>query len=158
MVAAVEHAMEANRMGISMSPEEQFEAFGDVFLTEDGFPDVPAAATDNDAYRESVQKAAGYTKEDWMRITADEQALFGRLAEVMRAGAAADSVAATDVAEEHRQHMSRYFTECTAEGHRQVCAMFVEVPSYRQTVESVAPGLSEYLRDAASANAERQSA
>lgn len=52
--------------------------------------------------------------------------------------------------------MGRHFTECTPVQLRDLCASFPAIPKYRATFEAVAPGLTEYLRDAASANAERR--
>ncbi|HEX5493598.1 MAG TPA: MerR family transcriptional regulator [Mycobacteriales bacterium] len=152
MVAAVERALEANRMGTPLTPEEQFEMFGDVFFTEDGFTDVTG---DNDQYRESTAKAASFTRQDWQRVMAAERGILERLAQVMASGAAADSTAAANLAEEYRSYMGQYFTACTPGELRDLCASFPGIPKYRATFEAVAPGLTEYLRDAASANAER---
>jgi hypothetical protein len=73
----------------------------------------------------------------------------------MHAGTAADSVAAMDAAEAHRQHISRWFYECTYEIHVGLGEMYVVDPRFRATYEKVAPGLAEYLRDAIVANAAR---
>jgi hypothetical protein len=73
----------------------------------------------------------------------------------MRAGRPADSPEAMDAAEGHRQHISRWFYDCTYEIHRGLAEMYVADPRFAATYETIAPGLAPYLRDAILANAAR---
>jgi DNA-binding transcriptional MerR regulator len=52
MAAAVEHAMEARKMGINLTPEEKFEVFGD-FDPDQYEDEVRERWGDTDAYRQS---------------------------------------------------------------------------------------------------------
>jgi DNA-binding transcriptional MerR regulator len=154
MAAAVEKAMEARTMGINLTPEERLEVFGD-FDPDEHAAEVEERWGDTDAYRESARRTASYTKADWQRMKEESAAPVDQLAAAMRAGAPSDSVEAMDAAEAHRQHISRWFYECTPAIHVGLAEMYVADPRFTATYEKVAPGLAQYLRDAIVANAAR---
>ncbi|MCP2257945.1 transcriptional regulator [Streptoalloteichus tenebrarius] len=154
MVAAVEHAMEARQMGISLTPEERFEVFGD-FRPEDHEEEARRRWGGTDAYRESQRRVAGYDKATWLRIKEEAADVTRRFAEAMAAGVPADSERSTDLAEEHRQHITRWFYDCSHEIHEGLGEMYVADERFRRNFEVVAAGLAEYVRDAIRANAAR---
>jgi len=157
MVAAVEFAMEAHQVGISLTPEERFEVFGDLD-PEEYAEEAEQRWGDTDAYRQSQRRAASYTKEDWKRITAEAGDVARRLAEAFTAGIAPDSARAMDLAEEHRQHITRWFYDCSYEIHRGLGEMYVADPRFTRHYESYAPGLAPFVREAIRANADRAEA
>ncbi|MGW1378244.1 MerR family transcriptional regulator [Streptomyces sp. NPDC002446] len=154
MAAAVEHAMEARRMNVRLTPEEKFEVFGDFD------PDKYAAEAEErwghtDAYKESQRRTATYTKEDWKRLTAGFDAIHQKMADLLAQGVPADSEAAMDVAEEHRLFMDGAYYECTREFHTCLGEMYVADERFTATFEAIRPGLAVYLRDAIVANGAR---
>ncbi|MEV5988398.1 MerR family transcriptional regulator [Streptomyces sp. NPDC052051] len=154
MAAAVEQAMEARRMGINLTPEERFEVFGD----KD--PEQYAEETEQrwggtEAYAESRRRAARYTKEDWKRIQAEVDDWSERYAALVAAGEPAVGRAAMDLAEEHRQHVSRWFFEVPYEMHRCFAEMYVSDERFKAYYDAMRPGLAEHLHDAMLANAAR---
>jgi hypothetical protein len=60
-------------------------------------------------------------------------------------------------AEAHRQHIGRWYYDCSHEIHRGLTEMYVSDERFRANYDALAPGLSEFIRDAARANAERAS-
>jgi DNA-binding transcriptional MerR regulator len=154
MVTAVERAMEAEKMGMSLTPEERFEVFGE---------DDPAQYAEEaeqrwgetDAYKQSQQRAKSYTKDDWVTIKAESEATTHRFAEAMAAGEPAGGRAAMDAAEAHRQHINRWFYDLPYPMHRGMAQMYLADPRFTSTYESVAPGLAQYVHDAILANADR---
>jgi DNA-binding transcriptional MerR regulator len=155
MVAAVEKEMEARTMGISLTPEERFEVFGDNDPSQYD-AEVEERWGETDAYRESRRRTSSYTKDDWLRIKAEGADVERRFAEAMRSGAAPDSAQAMDVAEEHRQHISRWFYDCPPEMHAGLGRMYVEDERFTAHYEEVAPGLAQYVSTAVQANAARR--
>ncbi|MEV6317314.1 MerR family transcriptional regulator [Streptomyces sp. NPDC051776] len=154
MAAAVEHAMEARKMGINLTPEERFEVFGD------HDPDQYAAEVEErwggtDTYAESQRRVATYTKEDWQRIRAEQEDWGNRLAAVMDSGVEPGSEAAMDLAEEHRQQICRFYYECTYEIQTCLAETYVTDERFTATYESIKPGMAQFLRDAILANAAR---
>ena len=152
MVGAVEKAMEAHTMGISLTPEERLEVFGDFD------PDAHAAEAqvrwgESDAYRESQRRVAGYTRADWARHQAESKAVTERLAGALGAGLPADSPEAMDAAEAHRLLIDTWFYPCSQQMHVGLAEMYVNDPRFAGNYEKVAPGLAQYVHDAIEANA-----
>ncbi|WP_030199654.1 MerR family transcriptional regulator [Streptomyces sp. NRRL S-87] len=157
MAKAVEQAMEARRMSINLTPEERFEVFGDQD-PEQYADEAEQRWGGTDAYKESARRTATYTKEDWLRIRAEGDALNGRLLALMEAGEPADSEAAMDAAEEHRAQMSRNFYDCPHAMHRCLGEMYVADVRFTENIDKAGPGLAAYLSAAIVANAERHGA
>ncbi|MEU2348373.1 MerR family transcriptional regulator [Modestobacter sp. NPDC049651] len=155
MVAAVEKEMEARLMGTELTPEERFEVFGehDPARYE---AEVEERWGDTDAYAESKRRTARYGKADWLRVKAEAADVEQRLAAALRDGLPADSTPVMDLAEEHRQHISRWFYDCPPELHAGLGRMYVEDPRFAAHYEEVAPGLAQYVSTAVQANAARQ--
>ncbi|OMQ15620.1 hypothetical protein A7K94_0208215 [Modestobacter sp. VKM Ac-2676] len=61
-----------------------------------------------------------------------------------------------DVAEEHRQHISRWFYDCSPELHGCLGQMYVADPRFAAHYERIAPGMAQYVSTAVQANAARQ--
>ncbi|MGK5111548.1 MULTISPECIES: MerR family transcriptional regulator [unclassified Geodermatophilus] len=157
MVAAVEKEMEARAMGISLTPEERFEVFGE------HDPAQYEAETEErwggtEAYAESKRRTAAYAKDDWVRIKAEMEDIGTRFVRAMQSGVPADSAEAMDIAEAHRQQISRDFYECTPEIQAGLGRMYVEDERFAATYERMAPGLAQYVSTATQANAARQGA
>jgi len=154
MVASVERAMEAERMGISLTPQERFEVFG-----EDD-PARYAQETEQrwgttDAYQQSQRRTRSHSKEDWLAIKAEAGEVRRGFAQALASGQAAASGPAMDAAEAHRQHINRWFYELGYPMHRGLAEMFLADPRFARTYEDVAPGLARYVHDAIQANADR---
>jgi DNA-binding transcriptional MerR regulator len=154
MAAAVERALEATEMGISLTAEERFEVFGQ-FRPEDHEAEVRERWGNTEAFAESQRRTARYSKEDWRRLMSEAGEIYAALAAVMQAGTLATSVVAMDLAERHRQHLSKWFYECSHERHRVLGEMYVSDPRFAEVYERTATGLAAYLRDAIVANAHR---
>ena len=155
MVAAVEKEMEARQMGISLTPEERFEVFGDGF-SDERQAEAEERWGDTEAWAQSQRRTAAYTKEDWIRIKDETDDVHRRFAEALRAGVPADSEQAMDVAEEHRQHITRWFYDCPPPMHAGLGRMYVEDERFTAHYDEVAPGLAQYVSTAVQANAARQ--
>jgi MerR family transcriptional regulator, thiopeptide resistance regulator len=154
MAAAVETAMEAHAMGINLTPEERFEVFGD-FRPEDHEEEVQERWGGTDAFEQSRRRAAEYTKADWLAIKAESAEVVEGFAAAFSAGAPAGGEEAMEVAERHRQQISRWFYDCSYEIHKGLGDMYVADPRFAANYETVAEGLSQYIRDAIHANAAR---
>lgn len=154
MVAAIEHTMMARTMGISLTPEERFEVFGD-HDPEQYADEARERWGDSPAYRQSQERVNGYHKQDWQRIKSEAAEITDGLVEAMRSGEPADSPRAMDLAERHRRHIGRWFYECGHEIHCGLAEMYLADPRFTATYENVAPGLARYVHDAIMANARR---
>ena len=155
MVAAVEKEMEARQMGISLTPQERFEVFGEQDPAQYE-AEVEQRWGTTEAYAESKRKTAAYSKDDWVRIKAEGSETEQRMVAAMTSGVPADSEPAMDLAEEFRQQISRYYYDCTPEVHAGLGRMYVEDERFTGYYERIAPGLAQYVSTAVQANAARQ--
>ena len=154
MVSAIDQTMEANEMGLRLKPEERFEVFGD-FVPEDHEAEARARWGSSPAFDESQRRAAKYSKDDWLQLKKEAGDIVEGLAAAMGAGVSADNVEAMDLAERHRQHITRWFYNCSYEIHRGLGEMYVTDPRFTTHYDAAAPGLAVYVRDAILANARR---
>ena len=153
MVAAIELAMEARRMGIQLTPEERFEVFGD-FDPDAHAEEAEQRWGDTEAYRESDPARRRATRRRTGCATRPRTRSGGGASpRVMDSGAPADSPAAMELAEEHRQLISRWFYDCSYEIHTGLADMYVADPRFTAYFEKIRPGLAAYLSEAIHANA-----
>jgi len=159
MAQALERLMEADTMELNLTPEERLELFGDF--------DVDARAEearerwgtcDPEASDRSQRNVGDYTKADWQRNRAEAAQIYQALARAMQDGVPADSETATDLAERHRDHITRWFYDCTTETHRGLGRLYADDERFTATVDAHGRGLSTYLREAFAANADRREA
>jgi DNA-binding transcriptional MerR regulator len=154
MVDAIDHEMEARKMNINLTPEERFEIFGD-FRPEDHAKEAERRWGETEAYKESNRRVSRYTREDWRSLKTEAEEIEARLAATFEAGLAPESEEAMAAAEAHRQHISRWFYDCTYEIQRGLAEMYVSDERFRSHYDKRIPGLAVFVRDAVLANAER---
>ena len=84
--------------GIRLTPEEQLEIFGETWD-----PAYQAEAEerwgDTEAWAQSQERTAQWTKEDWERVKTEGDALNARLVEAFTAGVEPGSDRANELAE-----------------------------------------------------------
>src|SRR5215210_546394 len=154
MVDAIDYEMEARTMNMRLTPEERFEVFGE-FGPEDHAEEAERRWGETDSYKESNRRVSSYKKEDWQRLRAEEEEIRSRLAAAFESGLAPDSEEAMTATEAHRQHISRWFYECSHEMHRGLTDMYVSDERFRSHYDAQTPGLADFVRQAALANAGR---
>lgn len=152
MVTAVEYMLEARKVGINLTPEEKFEVFGN-FDPDAYTEEVEERWGGTDAYQESARRTGRYTKDDWTRIKQESADLAVRWVTAFDAGVPAESQEAMDLAEEHRQQITKFFYECTFEIHIGLAEMYLADVRFTKFYEDQRPGLAQYTHDAIMANA-----
>lgn len=151
MVAAVDHMLEARKMGMRLTPEEQVAIFGDDWKPS-RVDEAEERWGDTAQWARYAERAAAMTKEDWQAVAATTEALHADLAAGYRAGVVPGSDEANALAERHRTLMSTYF-DCPHA--RQVCLarMYANDPEFAAYYDAIAPGLTVWIREVVFANA-----
>ena len=144
-------------MKLKLKPEERFEVFGD-FVPEDHEAEAQERWGSSPAFAESQRRVAQYSKDDWLRLKQEASDINDAMSAAMQANVPADSAQAMNLAEQHRQHISRWFYDCSYEIHRGLGEMYVADPRFTAHYDTVVPGLAVYVRDAILANARRAEA
>jgi hypothetical protein len=70
----------------------------------------------------------------------------------MEKGVSAESREAKEAAEAHRQHITKWFYDCTYEIHSNLALMYVLDERFKENYEKHALGLAQYVHDAIIAN------
>ena len=152
VAALVSRAVEARSMGIELDPHELREVFGD----EDPTQHVEEARErwgDTDAYAQSHARTSSYSKADWLEVRAEGEDVERRFADALAAGLPADDPRVTAVAEDHRQHISRRFYDCSPQMHASLADTYVADERFAAHYDRRAAGLAQYVHDAVKANA-----
>jgi len=147
IAAVLERTMEAHAMGLRLTAEEMLEVFGDHDPTQYA-EEVQQRWGDTEAYRQSARRTSSYTKDDWLRIKAEQEAVGARLAAALAAGEPADGPVAIAAARAHGELIDRYFYDLSPEAHVGLAQMYLADPRFTRTYENVAPGLAQYVHDA----------
>lgn len=154
VIDAIDKSMEARKMNIKLTAEERLEIFGD-FLPEEYEDEAKERWGDTDAYKQSARRTSSYDKEQWLAIKTESDDINDRLIKAMHSGVASTDAQAMDLAEEHRQHITRWFYDCGYDIHRGLGQMYVADERFTKNYEDLAPGLSQYVSSAMIANADR---
>ncbi len=153
LVTAIERELEAHMSGIRLTPEEQLEIFGErwdpAYRTE-----AEERWGDTDAWAQSQERTRSWTKADWEQVKERTDAMDELLAEAFVAGVQPGSVRADELAEAHRAELNRFYDADHAM-HRGVVGFTTGDERFRARYESLAPGLSDWLRAVVEANADR---
>lgn len=110
------------------------------------------------AYQESTRRAKKYGAADWKRIRDEQEAVEQAFADALAAGAPAEGERATDLAEEARLLIDRWFYPCSHEMHVGLADMYTADDRFRAHYDERAEGLADFVAAAIRANAERQEA
>ncbi|MFJ2581323.1 MerR family transcriptional regulator [Kitasatospora aureofaciens] len=159
LVEVAERAIEVRNLGIDLTPEERFEVFGDVVFDLSYATDAHLKWGDREGHQESLARAVAHSKEDWRQLMAEAGVWRAKLLVAFDRGLSWENEKVLDLAEEHRQHITRWFTPCPPEMHCRIAddyeadarAFALVVPAAEQR-----PGLAAYLRAAIGANAARR--
>ncbi|MDX2344695.1 MAG: MerR family transcriptional regulator [Acidimicrobiia bacterium] len=152
MIDAVDRAVLAERTGLKMSSEEILEGFGD-FDPKEHEEEAKQRWGESDAYKQSAQRTARYTKQDWENIKSEADAINQKFLALMAEGAPATDPAALAVAEEHRAHITRWFYDCSIEIHEGLGQMYVADERFRNNINKAGEGFAEYMSAAIAVNA-----
>ncbi|MFY9916806.1 MAG: MerR family transcriptional regulator [Mycobacterium sp.] len=101
---------------------------------------------DTYAWRQSQQRTAGLSKDDWVRIKADGDALLDALAQAKRGGVAPGSSRANEMAARHRASIEQFY-DCGDEMHRCLVDMYLADERFTRYYDDVEPGLAQFLHD-----------
>ena len=148
-IKAVEELMNAHNEGIQLTAEEQVEIFGTEGLTI--FSSEYAAEAEErwgetDAWKQSQQRVSKFTKQDWIAIKAEGDALLEALAQAKRNSTAPGSTEANELAARHRASIERFY-ECGDEMQRNLVEMYLADERFTRYYDDVEPGLAQFLHD-----------
>jgi DNA-binding transcriptional MerR regulator len=145
-IKAVEKLMDAHREGIQLTAEEQVEIFGTTAFGEEYAAEAEERWGETDAWKQSQQRVSQFSKQDWIAIKAEGDALLADLAQAKRDGVTPRSVEANDLAARHRASIERFY-DCGDEMHRNLVEMYLADERFTSYYDDVEPGLAQFVHD-----------
>lgn len=155
LVEAIDQALEKAMTNTPMNDADMRELFGESF--DDYQAEAEQKWGETPEWTESQRRSKSYSRDDWVQIKAEGEAVEKALSDAFRAGLPADSEEAMNAAEQHRLHVNRWFYDCPSDFHRNLGDMYVSDPRYvaRYDESFGLPGLAAFCREAIHANADR---
>jgi MerR family transcriptional regulator, thiopeptide resistance regulator len=132
--------MSAHRRGIQFSAEEQVEIFGTAALSEEYATEAEERWGDTDAWKQSQQRTAGFSRSDWVQIKAEGDALLEALAEAKRDGVEPGAAHANEPAARHRASIERFY-DCDDEMQTCLVQMYLADERFTRVYDDAEPGL-----------------
>lgn len=148
---ALEELMNAHRTGIQLTAEEQVEIFGTNAFGDEYAAEAEARWGDTDAWRQSQQRVAQFSKQDWQQIKDEGDALVAELAQAKRDGVQPGSERANDLAARHRAGIERFY-DCSDEMHVNLVQMYLTDERFTRFYDDAEPGLTQFVHDIVVAN------
>ena len=145
-IKAVEELMHAHRSGIQLTAQEQVEIFGTTAFSEEYAVEAEQRWGDTDAWHQSRQRASRMSKQDWIAVKAENDALLAALAQAKRDGVAPATPAADALAARHRASIDRFY-DCDDEMHLCVADTYLADERFTRYYDDVEPGLAQWLHD-----------
>ncbi len=145
-IKAVEEMMNAHRDGIQLTAQEQVEIFGTTAFSDEYAVEAEGRWGDTDAWKQSQQRVSQFSKEDWIAIKAEGEALLADLALARRDGVEPGSAEANELAARHRASIERFYA-CGDEMHRNLVEMYMADERFTRFYDDVEPGLAQFVHD-----------
>lgn len=147
IAASLDAAIESEKRGTPMTPDEKLEAFG-AFDPDEFADEAEERWGGTDEFRESARRTSAYTSAEWKRQAEETDEIHQALPALMAAGTPADSPAAAALVDAHRAQITKLSYDCTPEIHAGLGAMYVADERFRSNINKSRDGLAEYLSTA----------
>lgn len=148
----LETMMEARVMDVNLTDEEVFEIFGEHDPNAHQ-EEAEQRWGDSEAFRESTRRARSYGADEWRQIKAEAEEIEQRFAELLRQGSTATAPEARAVAEQHRQHIDRWFYPCSPQLHRGLADLYESDARFAEHYDGRESGLAHFVSAAIRSNA-----
>jgi DNA-binding transcriptional MerR regulator len=152
MLAAVDAALEVLEKAETTMQPEDFKTLFDGFDPAAHEDEARERWSQTAAYQESARRTKQYGKPEWEAIRRESEAIYARLRDLMKQGAAGADPAVQAAVEDHRQHLERWFYPCSRQMHHGLGEMYVADVRFTANLDKVAPGFARFLRDAIAAS------
>ncbi|AKT51157.1 transcriptional regulator [Arsenicicoccus sp. oral taxon 190] len=156
LVRAIDDALERTMTKKPATTEDLKQLFGDGYH-EDYQAEAEQRWGDTPQWRQSQERQASMTKDDWAAVKADTEALERDLAAAVRAGEPTDGDVAAELAERHRRSIEVHY-DCPHAFQVKLAEMYLADPRFTQHYEDLHAGLAQWLHDAIVSNAARHGA
>ena len=110
--------------------------------------EVKQRFSETDAYREHIEKTAGYTKDKWQNVNEGLMMVFAKFAMCMNNGHIADSDKAQALVRELKAYITENYYTCTNEILAGLGQMYVSDERFKNNIDKIAQGTTEFVSKA----------
>ena len=128
----------------TMTPEDKLSVFGD-FDPAEHEEEARQRWGGSEEYAQSALRMSSYTKQDWETIQAEAAGIYADFHALQQQGIAPESPEAAAAVKAHREHISRWFYECSPEIHAGLGQMYVADQRFADNIDKSGEGLSAYM-------------
>lgn len=153
-IRAVEELMDAHREGMQLTAEEQVEVFGSTVFGGEYADEARERWGGTEAWRQSQQRSAQLSKQDWIHVKEEGDALLEALAQAERGGVEPGSPEADELADRHRASIERFY-DCSDDMHVCLAEMYLADDRFTRYYDDAEPGLAQFVHDVIVARARR---
>ena len=149
IIKSVDKTIDSIEGGIDMNKKEMFEGFdmSEIEAHKEKYAEeTKQKYGDSDAYKESMKKTSKYTKEDWARINASNERIYGKIVANMDKGI--DNLEVQNAVDELRQEITNNFYNCTIEIFRGLGDLYVNDERFTVNIDKHKQGLAKFLSEA----------
>jgi len=150
----VEELMNAHSDGIQLTTQEQVDIFGTTAFGGEYAEEAEQRWSETDAWKQSRQRVSRMSKQDWIDVKTEGDALLAALAQAKRDGVQPGSSAADDLVTRHRTQIERFY-DFGDDMHRSLVEMYVADDRFTRYYDDVEPGLAQFVRDVVVASIEK---
>lgn len=149
IISTVDRTIEAVKGGKMMSKNDMFKAFDMSEIErhkEQYAKETKERYGNSEAYRESEEKTASYSKEKWQEIQETGSKIFSKLATLMDRNPSDLDVQETIAS--YRQYITDNFYNCTPEIFRGLGDLYVADGRFTKNIDKHGEGLSAFMQKA----------
>lgn len=150
VVESIDAMIESQRKGTTMDAAETLEVFGD-FDPAEHEDEARQRWGGTDAYAQSAKRTASYTKDDWAAIKEEAASIDERFLALIADDIPVTDQRARDVVDAHRNHITKWFYDCSPEIHVGLGQMYIQDERFRTNIDKAGEGLAEYMSSAIAA-------
>lgn len=152
VLRAVDATLQSLEANTPMNIEQLFDGY-EHFQNGEYAKEAEHRWGDTDAWKISLRRTGGFSKEDWTRIAAEADTITLEFLAAMRRADSPDSRSSTEIAESHREHIDRNFYPCSHTMHVNVASLYTTDERFQRQYDQHADGLASYIESAIRANA-----
>jgi len=148
IIKSVDRAITDIEGGIEMDNKEVFDAFDstDIENMKKKYEKEVREKYLAEVVEESFKKTAGYSKEDWKRVTDQGDEIFRAIGAVM--GKGAEDAEVQKLVGKYREYISNNFYECTMEIFAGLGKLYVADERFTKNIDKHGAGLAEFMCEA----------
>jgi MerR family transcriptional regulator, thiopeptide resistance regulator len=144
IAASLSRSLAENNNGEPMTNNDKLRVF-EGFEPSEYVQEAESRWGDTSTYHESIRRTNSYDEEDWATIRAEIETIYGGFVALMKDRVPPGAPQTRSLVDEHRDHISRWYYDCSPEIHQGLGQLYAADPRFKKNIDSSGEGLAAYL-------------